>query len=87
MTSAGKPVGRMGVTAAAVLVSLAAAWALAPAGAAEASRTTRRILVCGGRTAIVEVGAPDDAGTVEWSWPGSTREGWVLPDGNVLLAV
>lgn len=87
MTIDEKRPGRAAIAAAAVLVSVAAAWALAPGRAAEPAGSTRRILVCGGRTAIVEVGAPDDAGKVEWSWPGATREGWVLADGNVLLAV
>ena len=58
-----------------------AADANAPGPRREAPR--RRILVCGGRTAIVEVAAGDEPGRVEWTWPGATREGWVLPDGNV----
>jgi len=49
--------------------------------------TTRRVLVCGGRTALVEIGPDHPAGRVEWSWPAATREGWVLPGGNVLLAL
>jgi len=47
----------------------------------------RRILVCGGRTALLTIAAADNDGRVEWSWPGATREGWVLPDGNILLAL
>ena len=84
--------GQAAIPAAAVPAWIMAAWIMAacsaaPAVSAEQAGATRRILVCGGRTAIVAVGAPEDAGTVEWSWPGATREGWVLADGNVLLAV
>ena len=53
----------------------------------KSAATTRRVLVCGGRTALVEIGPEHPAGRVEWSWPAATREGWVLPDGNVLLAL
>lgn len=67
-----------------VLCLLAAACWAGPAGAAEGSR---RVLVCGPRTAIVDIAAPDGAGRVEWSHPANTREGWVLPNGNVLLAL
>ena len=67
-----------------VLCLLAAACWAGPAGAAEGSR---RVLVCGPRTAIVDIAAPDGAGRVEWSHPANTREGWVLPGGNVLLAL
>ena len=67
-----------------VLCLLAAACWAGPAGAAEGSR---RVLVCGPRTAIVEIAVPDGAGRVEWSHPANTREGWVLPNGNVLLAL
>ena len=49
--------------------------------------SSRRILTCGPRTALVEVTATEPAGRVEWSHPANTREGWVLPDGNILLAV
>ena len=55
--------------------------------AADATSGSRRILVCGGRTAIVDITPDHPEGVVEWSWPASTREGWVLPDGNVLLAL
>ena len=49
--------------------------------------STRRILVCGARTAIVEITVDEPRGRVEWSHPANTREGWVLPNGNVLLAL
>ena len=55
--------------------------------AADATSGSRRILVCGGRTAIVDITPDHPEGVVEWSWPANTREGWVLPDGNVLLAL
>jgi hypothetical protein len=55
--------------------------------AADAMGDSRRILVCGGRTAIVDITPDHPEGVVEWSWPAATREGWVLPDGNVLLAL
>lgn len=46
-----------------------------------------RLLVCGPRTAIVAISPEHPEGVVEWNWGVSSREGWVLPDGNVLLAV
>ena len=48
---------------------------------------SRRILTCGSRTALVEISTADPAGRIEWSHPANTREGWVLPDGNILLAL
>ena len=48
---------------------------------------SRRILTCGKRTALVEITAAEPAGRVEWSHPANTREGWVLPDGHILLAL
>ncbi len=59
----------------------------------DASHDSRRVLVCGDRTAIVEItsglanGSPHSQETVEWSYPASSREGWVLPNGNLLLAL
>lgn len=55
--------------------------------AASAAPPSRRVLVCGPRTAIVEIDAETAPGRVEWSWPANTREGWVLPDGRILLAL
>jgi len=52
-----------------------------------ADPTTRRVLTCGQRTGLVEITADAPAGKVEWRHPANTREGWVLPDGNVLLAL
>lgn len=67
-----------------LLLALTALVAGGDARAEEGVR--RRILVCGGRTALLTIEAADKDGRVEWSWPGATREGWVLPDGNILLA-
>lgn len=39
-------------------------------------------LATGGETRLV-----DGDGKVVWRFPGSTRDGWVLPGGNILLAV
>jgi hypothetical protein len=66
-----------------------AAWSAAcgsAAAAAEGARTLR-LLVCGGRTEIVEILPDHPQGRVEWSYPAASREGWVLADGNVLLAL
>ena len=61
---------------------------MAMAGAmGEDGPPSRRILVCGARTALVEISADEPRGRVEWSHPANTREGWVLPNGNVLLAL
>jgi hypothetical protein len=68
-------------------------WTLAVVAAASsptaraAEGRTVRLLVCGGRTAIVEISPAHPDGKVEWSHPAGSREGWVLPDGNVLLAL
>ena len=39
-------------------------------------------LALGGETYIV-----DENGNVTWTYPKGTRDGWVVPSGNVLLAV
>lgn len=51
----------------------------------EPSRTLR-LLVCGQRTAIVSITPEHRDGVVEWTYPASSREGWVLPDGAVKTA-
>ena len=58
-----------------------------PAAADDQPVESRRILVCGKRTAIVLFSPEHPDGAVEWTYPVNSREGWVLPDGNVLLAV
>lgn len=69
-----------------LLLALMAA-ALHSVFAEGAPTPSRRVLVCGPRTAIVEISPDHPDGKVEWSHPANTREGWVLPDGNVLLAL
>jgi len=70
-----------------MLLVAAAALASAESLAADATGGSRRILVCGGRTAIVDITSDHPEGVVEWSWPASTREGWVLPDGAILAGL
>jgi len=55
--------------------------AFAAAGRAEAP-IKHSFLATGEETYIL-----DDAGKVVWRYPAGTRDGWVLPDGDVLLAV
>lgn len=50
--------------------------------AEEAAKITHSFLATGGETYI-----QDGQGKVTWTFPKSTRDGWVLPNGNVLLAV
>ena len=50
--------------------------------AAENSPVSHGFLATGGETYL-----QDGAGKVVWSYPKSTRDGWVLPNGNLLLAV
>lgn len=47
-----------------------------------AEQIKNSFLVCGGETYIV---GTDDA--ILWRYPKSTRDGWVLPNGRILLAV
>jgi hypothetical protein len=46
------------------------------------SEITHRFLATGGETYIRDAG-----GKILWRYPQGSRDGWVLPDGNVLLAV
>ena len=46
------------------------------------AKITHSFLATGGETYIL-----DGDGQVTWSYPKSTRDGWVLPNGNVLLAL
>ncbi len=52
------------------------------ATAAEPDKITHSFLATGNETYIL-----DDAGKVTWRYPQGTRDGWVLPNGNVLLAI
>ena len=45
-------------------------------------KITHSFLALGGKTYIVS-----DEGKVEWTYPFSTRDGWMLPDGHLLLTV
>jgi hypothetical protein len=46
------------------------------------AKITHSFLATGGETYL-----QDSEGKVTWSFPKSTRDGWVLPNGNLLLAV
>lgn len=59
---------------------LCVACSTAPSFAAEPIK--HGFLATGGETYIA-----DDAGKTTWSYPASTRDGWVLDSGNVLLAL
>jgi outer membrane protein assembly factor BamB len=50
--------------------------------AAEPDKITHSFLATGNETYIL-----DGAGKVTWRYPQGTRDGWVLANGNVLLAV
>ena len=43
---------------------------------------THSFLACGGQTRIV-----DGTGKAIWTYPHATRDGYVLPSGNLLLAL
>ena len=49
---------------------------------ADASKITHGLLATGGETYIL-----DGAGKLLWSYPQGSRDGWVLPGGNILLAL
>ena len=55
---------------------------LAPAADPPAGTIRHAFLATGGETFIT-----DGTGKATWALPASTRDGWVLADGNVLLAV
>jgi hypothetical protein len=54
---------------------------LAAAGVS-AQPVTHRFLACGGETRIIDAG-----GKVTWRYPAASRDGWVLDNRNVLLAL
>ena len=65
-----------------ILKSISAFLALAATAlAADAPTIRHSYLVMGGRTAII-----DEDGKAEWEYAGGTRDGFALPNGNVLLA-
>lgn len=55
---------------------------LLPAAMADEPTITHGFLACGGETYI-----RDGDGRIVWTYPGASRDGWVLPSGNILLAV
>jgi hypothetical protein len=59
--------------------------------AAAAEEITHSFLACGGKTYIREMKPGDKpdktGGKIVWEYPNNTRDGYVLPSGNVLLAV
>src|SRR4051794_35396988 len=46
------------------------------------ARIAHGFLATGGETYIL-----DGVGKLLWSYPGGSRDGWLLPDGHVLLAL
>jgi hypothetical protein len=44
-------------------------------------------LATGAKTFIMQFSAEEPQGKIVWEYPAATREGWVLPGGNVLLAL
>ena len=64
------------------LTSLCAVFGMmAPAIAADPPAIRHSYLVMGGKTAIIS-----EDGTAVWEYQGGTRDGFVLPNGNILLA-
>jgi len=59
---------------------------LSSAMAADHPAITHSMLITGGKTYVIE-DASGSTGNVTWRYPHATREGWVLPSSNVLLAV
>ena len=55
--------------------------------APEASAITHSFLATGGKTFIMMFDKDNPQGKMVWQYPAATREGWVLPNGNLLLAV
>ena len=67
-----------------LLAVLAFAWNIHPARGAEGSNETairHSYLVLGGKTAII-----GENGQANWEYSGGSRDGFVLPNGNVLIA-
>lgn len=68
-----------------LLVQSASLWGLLAglfSGAATGEEVTHRFLACGANTYIVEAD-----GQVSWSFPQSTRDGYVLDDGRIILTL
>ena len=66
------------------LVAFACLWSVSPAQCADepaASTIKHSYLVMGGKTAII-----DEDGKSQWEYNGGVRDGFILPNGNALLA-
>lgn len=67
---------------AALTLALAAAVATVAAAQPDSPKITHSFLALGGQTRL-----QDGSGKVLWSYPAATRDGWVLRNGNILLAL
>lgn len=65
----------------------ALAFVLCAAGWAGESEITHSFLATGGKTYIMMFDKENPQGKIVWQYAAGTREGWVLPNGNLLLAV
>ncbi len=66
----------------AILCALLSSFGSVFAAEPDANKITHSFLATGAETRII-----GGDGAVLWSYPASTRDGWVLPSGNILLAV
>ena len=64
------------------LALLLASAFIAHAEEAQPAKITHSMFIAGGETAILS-----GNGEVLWKYPGATRDGFVLPNGNILMAV
>jgi hypothetical protein len=64
-----------------VFVALSRLISVRGADSSSASAVRHSYLVLGGKTAII-----DEDGKVQWEFRGGSRDGFVLPNGNVLMA-
>src|SRR6185295_14521590 len=64
-----------------VFVALSSLISVRGADNSSASAIHHSYLVLGGKTAII-----DEDGKVQWEFRGGSRDGFVLPNGNVLMA-
>jgi len=64
-----------------LFLSIVAALSIDAAGA-EAPAITHSVFIAGSETAILSA-----SGEVTWHYPAATRDGYVLPNGDVLMAV
>lgn len=70
------------------LLSLLLAVCAASAALAADDSPHRALLAAGSETYLIEFAAADDAvGKKVWTYPSATRDGYVLPSGNLLLTL